>query len=356
MDTQTIRARAEEYIAQEDNAAFREEVQQLVNDGNMEELSDRFYTDLEFGTGGLRGVIGGGFNRMNTLVLRRATEGLARYVDANAGVAAPKAVIGHDNRRCSKEFALDAALVFAAHGIKTYLFEDLRPTPQVSFAVRELGCTVGIMITASHNPPEYNGYKVYWDDGAQVVAPHDAGIIAEVKQVSGSVPAMSREDALSKGLVEYLGQDFDRKFFRMALDNVVSPQLFAQHGQDLKIVYTPLHGTGAYPVEAVLNELQVPVTTVPEQRDPDTEFSTVASPNPEEAAALDMAVALAKQQNADIVMGTDPDADRLGIAVPDGDDWVLLNGNQLGTLLVDYIFLHTRQPAACRRSRYLPTL
>ncbi len=342
MDQKTLLARAQEYISQEENERFRAEVEQLVQAKDTEELADRFYTDLEFGTGGLRGVIGGGFNRMNTLVLRRATEGLARYVDANAGVDSPKAVIGHDSRRYSKEFALEAALVFAAHGIKAYLFEDLRPTPQVSFAVRELGCTVGIMITASHNPPEYNGYKVYWNDGAQVVEPHDKGIISQVQQVSGAVAAMPKEEALSKGLLEYLGTDFDGKFFDMVLDNVVSPDLLREHGKDLKIVFTPLHGTGTYPVESVLQRLQVPVTTVPEQREPDGEFPTVTFPNPEEAAAMDMALDLAKKTDADIVMGTDPDADRLGIAVPDDGAWVLLNGNQLGTLLVDYVF-HARK-------------
>lgn len=338
MDHNAILARAREYIELEQNETFRAEVEKLAAAGMSDELSDRFYTDLEFGTGGLRGVIGGGFNRMNTLVLRRATEGLARYVEANAGVPAPKAVIGHDSRRYSREFALEAALVFAAHGIKTYLFEDLRPTPQVSFAVRELGATVGIMITASHNPPEYNGYKVYWNDGAQVVEPHDKGIISEVQAVKGAVTVLDREEAIEKGLLEYLGTDFDEQFFEMVLENVVSPDLLKKHGKDLKIVFTPLHGTGAYPSESVLEKLHVPVTTVPEQREPDGDFPTVESPNPEEAAALDMAVSLAKKTNADIVMGTDPDADRLGIAVPDGDDWVLLNGNQLGTLLVDYVF------------------
>ncbi|MFW5802182.1 MAG: phospho-sugar mutase, partial [Spirochaeta sp.] len=206
----------------------------------------------------------------------------------------------------------------------------------------ELGCTVGIMITASHNPPEYNGYKVYWNDGAQVVEPHDKGIISQVQQVSGAVAAMPKEEALSKGLLEYLGTDFDGKFFDMVLDNVVSPDLLREHGKDLKIVFTPLHGTGTYPVESVLQRLQVPVTTVPEQREPDGEFPTVTFPNPEEAAAMDMALDLAKKTDADIVMGTDPDADRLGIAVPDDGAWVLLNGNQLGTLLVDYVF-HARK-------------
>ena len=338
MDQKTLQARAQEYIEQEQNSIFRSEIEQLLADDNTAELSDRFYTDLEFGTGGLRGVIGGGFNRMNNLVVSRATEGLARYVMANAGTDSPKAVIGHDSRRYSREFTLQAALVFAAHGIKTYLFEDLRPTPQVSFAVRELGATVGIMVTASHNPPEYNGYKVYWNDGAQVVAPHDAGIIAEVQKVKGAVAALAKQEALDAGLLEYLDKDFDRKFFDMALDNVVSPQLFQKYGQDLKIVFTPLHGVGAYPVEAVLNRLGVPVIPVPEQREPDGEFPTVKFPNPEEAAALDLGLALAKSRGADILMGTDPDADRLGIAVPDGDNWVLLNGNQLGVLLVDYVF------------------
>ncbi len=341
MEAQELRKRAQEYVALEQNAVFRQQVEDLLQADDIAELDERFYRDLEFGTGGLRGIIGGGFNRMNNLVIRKATAGLARYVKKHSTAEHLSAVIGHDSRHFSREFSLEAARVFAAYGIKAYLFQDLRPTPQVSFAVRELGASTGIMVTASHNPPEYNGYKVYWDDGAQVVAPHDTGIIDEVLQAEIPADIPEADQAISAGLIEYLDIDFDSKFFDMAIQNLVNPRVFSDNAKDFLLVYTPLHGTGAYPIESVLQRLGVSFITVPEQREPDGDFPTVSFPNPEEAAAMDMALALAKKKNASIVMGTDPDSDRLGIAVPDDrnpGEWVLLNGNELGILLVDYVF------------------
>ena len=340
MTMDTILDRAREYLEGEEDEKFRKEVEELVSRNDEAELTDRFYTELEFGTGGLRGVIGGGFNRMNPLVVGRATEGLARYVEQH-GVAVNgelRAVIAYDSRRFSDTFALQAALVLAAHGIKTYLFSGLRPTPELSFAVRHLGATVGIVVTASHNPPQYNGYKVYWADGSQIVAPHDTGIITEVRNVTGTPKRISRESALEQGLLEYIDSEVDEAFVAMVKRQSVRPGLLKERGKELKVVYTPLHGTGAMLVERVLGDLGITVISVPEQREPDGEFPTVDFPNPEEAGALKMALELGRAQNADIVMGNDPDADRLGIAVPDGGEFRLVTGNQHGVLLADYIF------------------
>jgi len=341
MNRQEITAAATQYIEAEGDKSFSDEVRELLGAQRWDELEDRFYTDLEFGTGGLRGVIGGGFNRMNPFVIARATTGLALYVNKEGSTRADgtrAAVISHDSRRYSREFALSAALVFAANGIKAYLFSDLRPTPELSFAVRELGATVGVMVTASHNPPQYNGYKVYWDDGAQIVAPHDGAIIDTVMSVQPEqIKVMDKQKALDAGLLEYIDSEIDEKFIAMVKRQSVQPELLRDKGSEVTAVYTPLHGTGAIMVEPVLNQLGVNVITVPEQREPDGEFPTVKFPNPEEASAMEMAVALGKKKSADIVIGTDPDADRLGIAVPVGDDMQLVTGNQLGVLLADYI-------------------
>lgn len=341
MERSDVEVRARAYVEAERDERFANEIRRLIEEGYWDDLADRFYTDLEFGTGGLRGVIGGGFNRMNPFVVQRATTGLARYAVANGTPGADgvrSAVIAHDSRRFSREFALQAALVFAAHGMRAYLFADLRPTPQLSFAVRELGATTGIVITASHNPPQYNGYKVYWSDGAQIIAPQDAQIIAEVMAVTpADVAVMDEKEAREAGLLVTLGPEMDDAFVAMVKRQSVQPQLLADHGADVKAVYTPLHGTGAPIVERVLGELGVTVVTVPEQREPDGEFPTVKFPNPEEASAMELAVALGEKERADIVLGTDPDADRLGIAVPDGGAFRLVTGNQLGVLLADYI-------------------
>jgi phosphoglucomutase len=339
VDAAEIIKRAQEYVSREQSESFRSEVEKLLAAGRQDELTDRFYKDLEFGTGGLRGVIGGGINRMNPFVVSRATEGLARYVDRNGDRidGQLRAVIAHDSRRYSDVFALQAALVFATHGIRTYLFSSLRPTPELSFAVRHLGASVGVVITASHNPPEYNGYKVYWSDGAQIVAPHDKAIIEEVTSVSEVKTSITKEEALEKGLLVYVDTEIDDAFVAMVKRQSVRPELLAEKGSTLKVVYTPLHGTGAMMVERVLGELGVTVVTVPEQREPDGEFPTVSFPNPEEASAMELALKLGAAEKADIVMGTDPDSDRLGIAVPDGDEYRLVTGNQLGVLLADYI-------------------
>ncbi len=349
MENEKILEAAKQYIRQESNAQFRGEVEKLVEAKNWDELSDRFYTDLEFGTGGLRGVIGGGYNRMNSFVVRRATQGLARYVAAHGERGKDghqAAVIAHDSRHFSDEFALQAALVLCAHGIRTYLFPTLRPTPELSFAVRKLDASTGIVVTASHNPRQYNGYKVYWNDGSQVVPPHDKGIIAEVRAVSGEIRSMTREEALAQGMLVYVDSEIDDAFAAEVRGASLRPELVRERGRDLKIVYTPLHGTGAAMVERVLGELGIRVITVPEQREPDGDFPTVEFPNPEEGSALKMALDLGRRENADLVMGTDPDADRIGIAVPDkdaGGDFRLITGNQLGVLIADYMFSTRRE-------------
>ena len=344
MDNTTIRDRAQTYVTQEQNSDFRSEVENLLsNESGTQELADRFYTDLEFGTGGLRGVIGGGYNRMNTFVIRRATTGLARYVSRFVASergehAQPSAVIAYDCRRYSDVFALEAARVLCSHGIKTYLFSGLRPTPELSFAVRTLGADTGIVVTASHNPPQYNGYKVYWNDGSQVVAPHDTGIIGEVQAVTDIPGILTAEDAQKQGLLEYIDSTIDDQFIDMVVTQVIRPELFTAHAASLGIVYTPLHGTGAMLMERVFEELGISIDTVPSQRMPDGEFPTVKSPNPEEGEALKAAIEQAKETGAELVLGTDPDSDRLGIAVRSGEnDFTLVTGNQLGVLLADYI-------------------
>lgn len=341
MNREELTERATRYIEAERDPSFADGVRELLASQDWDELEDRFYTDLAFGTGGLRGVIGGGFNRMNPFVIARATTGLARYANEAGDARADgtrAAVISHDSRRYSREFALSAALVFAAHGIKAYLFSDLRPTPELSFAVRRLNASVGVMVTASHNPPQYNGYKVYWSDGAQIVTPHDGRIIETVMAVQAEeIASMDKQEAIGKGLLEYVDAEIDDAFVAMVKRQSVQPQLLAEHGGEVTAVYTPLHGTGALMVERVLGELGVKVLTVPEQREPDGEFPTVKFPNPEEASAMQMAVDLGTREQADIVLGTDPDADRLGIAVPDDGEMVLVTGNQLGVLLTDYV-------------------
>lgn len=335
MDQNELKTLTEAYLAQEEHPDFKSEAQRLWAAGDWSELNERFYTSLSFGTGGLRGTIGAGTNRMNPTVVRRATQGLADYVNA-AVTGSKSAAIAYDSRRYSDLFALEAALVLAANGIKTYLFKALRPTPELSFAVRHLGCTTGIVVTASHNPPEYNGYKVYWADGAQVVPPHDKGIIEKVRAV-GAFKTLSKEEALAKGLLVFIDKEVDEPYKAMVRAQALRPELFKT--QKLKVVYTPLHGTGGQLVPQLCSELGLEVIPVPEQSKPDGNFPTVESPNPEEASALKMALDLARREKADLVIGTDPDADRIGIAVPDAQgEWVLLNGNQLGALLTEYAF------------------
>jgi phosphoglucomutase len=341
MDSTEILARAKKYIAEEKDQNFKKEVEDLVAKNDMKELEDRFYQSLEFGTGGLRGIMGGGTNRMNTLEINLATQGLANYVikafpeKAKAGTLS--AVIAYDSRKNSDVFAEATACIFAANGIKAYLFTGLRPTPELSFAIRELKSDTGVVVTASHNPRMYNGYKAYWNDGAQVIEPHDVGIIKEVNAVT-DVKTISKEDAIKAGKLVLIDKEIDEKFWNMTKKQLFRPQLIKEHAKDVKIVYTPLHGTGAMHVEKVLGDLGLNVITVPEQREPDGNFPTVEKPNPEEAPALKLALELAKKEKADVVMATDPDADRFGTAFPDKDgNFVLVTGNQMGALLFDYI-------------------
>jgi phosphoglucomutase len=343
MQREEIAARAKAYIEAETEASFRAEVEALLDKGDFKELEDRFWRDLEFGTGGLRGMIGGGSNRMNTLVVRRATQGLAAYVKKAKPGKALSAAIAYDSRRYSDVFALDAALVLAGNGIKTYLFTSLRPTPVLSFAVRKLGCDTGIVVTASHNPPAYNGYKAYWDSGAQVIEPHDVGIIDEVGRAR-DVRSLSKEEALAKGLLVMVDKEIDDAYAAMVKAKLFRPELIRREAKGVRIVYTPLHGTGGAPLTRVLGELGLDVIPVAEQFEPDGSFPTVSYPNPEEAAALKLALELGAKVKADVVMATDPDADRLGIAVPDGaGGFALITGNQLGSLLLDYILLSRKE-------------
>ncbi len=355
MDRTVIESRARDYIAREENAVFRSEVESLLEKADWKELEDRFYRNLEFGTGGLRGLIGGGYNRMNSLVVNNATQGLCDYLIATCPGKRLSACIAYDSRRYSDTFAKAAALVFAANGIKAYLFSSLRPTPELSFAIRTLKADTGLVVTASHNPPAYNGYKAYWNDGAQVVSPHDEGIIDMVNAVT-EAKTMPEKDAIAAGLLVFIDSEIDDAYVALVKSKLLRTSLVASMAREVKIVYTPLHGTGAMLFERIMGELGLGVITVPEQRRPDGNFPTVAYPNPEESAALALALALGKKEKADVVMATDPDADRLGIAVPDGKGgFTLITGNQLGCLHLDYILLTLKEfgrmppkPAAIR--------
>lgn len=325
-----------------ENPYFDEETKKELKsiEGDEQEIKERFYADLEFGTAGLRGIIGAGTNRMNMYTVRKATQGLANYIIKQAGQKKGVA-IAYDSRRMSPEFADEAACCLAANGIKAYVFESLRPTPELSFAVRELGCISGINITASHNPPEYNGYKVYWEDGAQITPPNDTGIMDEVKAVTdySTVKTMSREDAEKAGLYETIGAAIDDRYMEELKKNVLHPNCIKEVEKDLRIVYTPLHGTGNIPVRRVLKELGFTnVFVVPEQELPDGEFPTVGYPNPEAKEAFELALKLAKEKDADLVLATDPDADRLGVYVKDSKsgDYICLTGNMSGSFLADY--------------------
>lgn len=319
-------------------------------EGNEAEIKERFYMDLEFGTAGLRGVIGAGINRMNIYVVRRATQGLANYIikqrEAGKGESAvitgESVAIAYDSRYMSPEFAMEAAMTLAANGIKAYKFESLRPTPELSFAVRELGCIAGINITASHNPPEYNGYKVYWADGAQFTPPHDQGVTKEVMAIEdlSAVRITDEESAKKAGLYEVIGQDIDEKYIAQVKAQVVNQQAIDAMQEEISIVYTPLHGTGNIPVRTVLREIGFThVHVVAQQELPDGSFPTVSYPNPESAEAFVLGLKLAKETNADLVLATDPDADRLGVYVKDtgSGDYLPLTGNMSGSLICEYV-------------------
>lgn len=309
-------------------------------EGNEDEIFDRFYRELEFGTGGLRGVIGAGTNRMNFYTVGKATQGLANFINKQ-GAAAKGVAIAFDSRRMSPEFADTAACVLAANGIKAYIFDSLRPTPELSFALRTLGCTAGIVVTASHNPPEYNGYKVYWEDGAQITAPKDAQIIGEVNAIKdyAEIKKMTTEEAKAAGLYEVIGKEIDDKYMEALKKLVLHPEAIKQMASSLKIVYTPLHGTGNIPVRRVLKELGFEqVTVVPEQELPDGNFPTVSYPNPEDKKAFALALDLAKKVDADLVLATDPDADRLGVYAKDTKtgEYKVFTGNMSGMLICEY--------------------
>ena len=332
----------EQYQAWLTNPYFDEEtkaeLKAIANDDK--EIKERFYKDLEFGTAGLRGVIGAGTNRMNIYTVRKATQGLANYI-MQKGFASKGVAIAYDSRRMSPEFANEAALCLAANGIKAYIFESLRPTPELSYAVRKLECIAGINITASHNPPEYNGYKVYWEDGAQITPPHDKGIMDEVQKVTdyNTVKTMDVEAAKAAGLYEVIGAEIDDAYIEELKKQVIHWDAIKEVSKDLKIVYSPLHGTGNIPARRVLKELGFEnVYVVKEQELPDGEFPTVSYPNPESEEAFELGLKLAKEVDADLVLATDPDADRLGVYVKDSKsgDYKVLTGNMSGCLLEEY--------------------
>ena len=319
--------------------ATKEELRAI--EGNENEIKERFYMDLEFGTAGLRGIIGAGINRMDIYVVRRATQGLANYIikqgAANKGVA-----IAYDSRHMSPEFAMEAAMTLAANGIKAYKFESLRPTPELSFAVRELGCVAGINITASHNPPEYNGYKVYWEDGAQFTPPHDKGVTEEVLAIEdlSTVKTTDEASATAAGLYQVIGQEIDDKYIAQVKAQVVNQKAIDEMQDQITIVYTPLHGTGNIPARRVMKEIGFThVYVVPEQELPNGDFPTVSYPNPEAKEAFELGLKLAKEKDADLVLATDPDADRLGVYVKDtkSGEYIPLTGNMSGSLLCEYV-------------------
>ena len=317
----------------------KKELTAIENDEN--EIKERFYADLAFGTAGLRGIIGAGINRMNIYVVRKATQGLADYI-LEQGTDKKRVAIAFDSRHMSPEFADEAARTLAANGIKAFIFESLRPTPELSFAVRHLDCIAGINVTASHNPPEYNGYKVYWEDGAQITPPHDSGIMGEVKAISdwNTVKTMDKEDAVKAGLFEVIGQAVDDAYMAELKKQIIHMDAIQAEGRNLKIVYTPLHGTGNIPARRILKELGFEnVYVVPEQELPNGDFPTVSYPNPEAKEAFELGLALAKEKNADLVLATDPDADRLGVYAKDTKtgEYVSFTGNMSGMLIAEYI-------------------
>ena len=332
----------EEYKKWCESPEFDEETKNelLAIKNDEKEIEDRFYKELEFGTAGLRGVIGAGTNRMNKYTVGKATQGLANYIleqkTQDKGV-----VISYDSRRMSKEFSMQTALILCANGIKAYLFENLRPVPELSFAVRELKATAGVMITASHNPPKYNGYKVYWDDGAQIVAPRDKDIIENVRNVKSynEIKTISKNEAEEKGLLKIIKNEMDEKYKNTLKECVLNPEIMKEEGKKLKVVYTPLHGTGNTIVENLLKELGMEnVYVVPEQKEPDGNFPTVDYPNPEDKKAFKLALELAKKVDADVVLATDPDADRLGILAKDTKtgEYMDYTGNMSALLIAEY--------------------
>lgn len=346
-----VRNKAQQWLSPTYDEQTRKEVQALLDKDDPTELIDSFYRNLEFGTGGLRGIMGVGTNRMNIYTAGAATQGLSNYLKKNfADLPQIKVAIGHDCRNNSRLFAESSAKIFAANGIKAYLFEDLRPTPELSFAIRELGCQSGIILTASHNPKEYNGYKAYWDDGSQVVAPHDENIVDEVLKIK--VEEIKFEG--SAGLIELMGEEMDRKFLEKVKSVSISPDIVAKH-KNMKIVYTPIHGTGVKLIPAALRAFGFTnIFNVPEQDVVSGDFPTVISPNPEEVAAMTMAIKRAETIDADIVMASDPDADRIGVAVKnDKGKYIIVNGNQTALLFIYYIITKMKEAGTLKGNEFV---
>ena len=347
-----VSAKAQSWLTKDYDEKTRNEVQQLLDKEDKTDLIEAFYKDLEFGTGGLRGIMGAGSNRMNIYTVGAATQGLANYLKKEfANLPQIKVVIGHDCRNNSRKFAEISADIFSANGIKAYLFTDLRPTPEVSYAIRKLGCQSGIVLTASHNPKEYNGYKAYWDDGAQVVAPHDRNIIAEVNNVSSAADINFKRNP---ALVETLDEKMDEIYIKDLLELSLSPEVIKRHS-DIKIVYTPIHGTGGQLIPAALDAMGFTnIIHVPEQDVVSGDFPTVVSPNPEEPAALEMAIKRAIETDADLVMASDPDADRVGIAIRnDQGEFILVNGNQTLLILFHYLITRWRELGRLKGNEYI---
>ena len=338
----------EKYEEWLNNPSFGEEIKKDLESikNNEKEIEDRFYKDLEFGTAGLRGVIGYGTNRMNKYTVGKATLGLAEYIIKNNGQNRGVA-IAYDCRHMSKEFSEEAALILNSKGVKTYIFEELAPTPELSFAVRELKCISGIVITASHNPPEYNGYKVYWEDGAQIISPIDEGIINEVNKITdySKITTMNKQEAIQKGLYNIIGKEIDDRYIEEIKKNILNPEAIKEQAEKLKIVYTPLHGTGGKLVTRVLSELGFKkVYTVEEQMKPNGNFPTVEYPNPEDPKAFKLAIELAKKVEADIILANDPDSDREGMFVRDNNgEYARFNGNMTSLLIAEYIFSQMKE-------------
>ena len=335
--------KAGSYVKSEKEEYFRSQVEQMISSEDYDSLYDAFYTSLAFGTAGMRGVIGGGTNRINTFMVRKVTQGLADYCNSYSG--SPSVVIAYDSRNWSKEFALSAALVLSANGVRTYLYDTLHPVPMLSFALRHLGTTAGIVITASHNPSKYNGYKVYWSDGGQVTPPHDIEIAKLANAVSASdIKDIDEAEARKSGILSGVPDSVDEAYYSMVISSLRRPQVVK--GSHITVAYTPLHGSGNVPVREMLSRLGIRTEVVKEQELPDGNFPTVRLPNPESAEAMTKVIELAKAVKADIVLGTDPDADRMGLAIPTDSgktDYLLLTGNQIASLLADYLLCTNRE-------------
>ena len=338
-----LRSKAEAYIRSEQESVFRLEVELSLAKEDWEGLYDRFYTSLSFGTAGLRGVLGGGTNRMNSFIVRKVTQGLSDYLNEES--SNPSVAIAYDSRHFSEKFAMEASLVLAANGVSVFLYNTLHPVPMLSFAVRYLNTTAGIVVTASHNPSQYSGYKVYWRTGGQVTPPHDFSIAERANSVKADdIQSISEQSARSKGLLVPVPDKVDQAYYAMVLASLKRPALV--YGSPITVAYTPLHGTGNVPIRHLLKEVGIKCVVVAEQEEPDGAFPTVSLPNPESAEAMKMVLDLAKESKADIVLGTDPDADRLGIAIPltpEKDSYQLLSGNQIAVLLCDYLINASQQ-------------